>query len=335
MILYLSSAEHTNLLDFTGFCEPDSEMPVKKLVGSFVLKQFVVYDMRNFSHFTDVVLDRVAFGDTDEEFAQAIEEFLTMYQARVTVICEGLSEQDPLFGALLDKGVGNLVRDTEIWGIQQEIRECLSARGMDRYTPGARPDRPDGPEQYHFTCNRVTVAVAGSQPRTGTTTAAVGLCTWLARAGASVCYVEANQSGHLPVLARSYGMQSQKDGWLFEGVLYRTEAPEADVNFIVYDLGCSLTDSRHILERSGPRLLVCGTKPHELGFTVRLQNACQGMRAYLYCPFVAEDMREELAEVLQNDYHKVLFAGYQPELTDGNCNAKQYKTIVAKYITGA
>lgn len=335
MILYLTSVGHTNLLDFTKFCEPDSEMPVKKMVGCFVLKQFVIHDMRNFSHFTDVVLDRPAFTDTDEEFAQAVEEFLTMYSARITVISEGLSEQDPLFQALLDSGVGNLVRDTEIRGIQQEIRECLSDRGMDRYTPGQRPDRSEGQEHYHFECNNVAVAVMGSQARTGTTTAAVGLCTWLAHAGASVCYVEANKSGHLPVLARSYGMQPQKDGWMFEGVLYRTEAPGEDVNFVVYDLGSSFTASHDILERSGLRLLVCGTKPHELGFTIRLQNALSGTRAYLYCPFVAEEMREELAEALQNDYHKILFAGYQPELTDGNCNAKHYKTIVAKYITGA
>ena len=94
MVLYLSSTQHTNLLDFTGFYEPDSEMPVKKMVGNFVLKQFVVYDMRSFAHFTDVVLDRPAFGDTDEEFAQAIEEFLTMYSARMTVICEGLPREE-------------------------------------------------------------------------------------------------------------------------------------------------------------------------------------------------------------------------------------------------
>ena len=31
MILYLSSTQHTNLLDFTGFYEPDSEMPVLHL----------------------------------------------------------------------------------------------------------------------------------------------------------------------------------------------------------------------------------------------------------------------------------------------------------------
>lgn len=38
MILYLSSPQHTNLLDFTGFYEPEGGKVIKKLVGSFVLK---------------------------------------------------------------------------------------------------------------------------------------------------------------------------------------------------------------------------------------------------------------------------------------------------------
>lgn len=94
MILYLSSQQHTNLLDFLA--EKEDALPVKKMTGNFMLKQFVIYDMRNFSHCTELVLDRIAFGDEDRDFAQAIEEFLTMYNARITVICEGLKESDPL-----------------------------------------------------------------------------------------------------------------------------------------------------------------------------------------------------------------------------------------------
>ena len=58
MILYLSSTKHTNLLDFMEDYESDSVL-IKKMIGNFVLKQFVIYDMRNFSHFTEVVLDRL------------------------------------------------------------------------------------------------------------------------------------------------------------------------------------------------------------------------------------------------------------------------------------
>ena len=36
MILYLSSTQHTNLLDFTGWYNADSELPIKKMVGSFI-----------------------------------------------------------------------------------------------------------------------------------------------------------------------------------------------------------------------------------------------------------------------------------------------------------
>lgn len=97
MILYLSSTQNTNLLDFTGWYIVDSEMPIKKMVGNYVLKQFIIYDMRNFSHVTEVVLDRIAFGDSDEEFAEAIEEFFTMYSPRISVICEGLLQDSPLF----------------------------------------------------------------------------------------------------------------------------------------------------------------------------------------------------------------------------------------------
>lgn len=221
MILYLSSVQHTNLLDFTGYYEQDSEMPIKKLVGNFILKQFVVYDMRSFAHFTDVVLDRIAFGDTDQEFVQAIEEFLTMYSARVTVICEGLGQSDALFQALLDSGVGNIVCDTRIQEIQQEIRECLSDRGMTRYLHKECSPQSGGQEKYRFACKNVAVAVTGSQSRIGTTTAAVGLSAWLAHVGASVCYVEANTSKHLETLARSYEMKPEANGWLYEGVHYQ------------------------------------------------------------------------------------------------------------------
>ncbi|HIS62739.1 MAG TPA: hypothetical protein IAC14_10965 [Candidatus Scybalomonas excrementigallinarum] len=49
--------------------------------------------MRNFAHVTELVLDRIAFDDSDEEVAEAIEEFLMMYQVRITLIYEGLKQE--------------------------------------------------------------------------------------------------------------------------------------------------------------------------------------------------------------------------------------------------
>lgn len=150
MILYLSSTQHTNLLDFTGWYNAESEMPIKKMVGNFVLKQFIVYDGANFSHVTEVVLDRIAFGDSDEEFAQAIEEFLTMYNPRISVICEGLLQDSSLFRSLLESGMGNIVCSTDITEIQREILECLSEQGMVRYAAKGATKKAGGRKTYRF-----------------------------------------------------------------------------------------------------------------------------------------------------------------------------------------
>ena len=329
MILYLASTQHTNLLDFTGWYAPDSDTPIKKMVGSFVLQQFVVHDMRNFSHFTDVVLDRLAFGDDDAGFAGAIEEFLTMYHARVTVICEGLSPSDPLFQALLDSGVGNIVCDTEIAAIQQELTESLSETGMTRYNPKERPQKNG--IKYRFSCENVRIAMIGAQPRMGTTTAAMGLCHWLQSVGAAVCFVEKNENGHLPLLARSYGMEQDGDGWRFEGVQYRRQEPEAPVHFIVRDMGSSGV----VPQETDLMVMLCGTKAWELPYTAKLKRTQEGNHAWLLCPFVVEEAREDVADALQDDYHKVLFLDYQPEPTDGAANAKQFKMMITKYIAGA
>ena len=152
MILYLSSQQHTNLLDFLA--EKEDALPIKKMTGNFMLKQFVIYDMRNFSHCTELVLDRIAFGDEDRDFAQAIEEFLTMYNARITVICEGLKESDPLCRALLDAGVGNIVTDVEIRGMQEEIMQSLSSQGMTRYEPKEQKKTERKGERYRWVLPR-------------------------------------------------------------------------------------------------------------------------------------------------------------------------------------
>ena len=334
MILYLSSTQHTNLLDFTGWYDANSEMPIKKMVGSFVLKQFIIYDMRNFSHFSEVVLDRIAFGDSDKEFAEAIEEFLTMYSPRITVICEGLKPDSPLFQALLNSGVGNIVCDTEISAIQREITECLSEQGMIRYHPKERTKQAEGIKHYRFDCENIHIAVISSQPRMGATTMAIGLSSWLAAVGASVCYIEENDSGILTGMAADYDMEPDGDGWRLDGVHYGKSPIKEPVNFIVHDIGF-MTSLNETVQTADMLLTVCGTKPYELPHTMLLLKKLETMDTYVLCPFTHEKVKGDYAAFLQNDFHKVLFLEYQPELTDGMSNAKTYKTMMTQYIAGA
>ena len=114
--------------------------------------------------------------------------------------------------------------------------------------------------------------------------------------------------------------------------------PQGEFQFVVYDFGGDANrwrGQRGLLEKAGQRLLVCGTKPHELGFSAWLKREFAGMGAWLLCPFVAEGIREELIKVLQDGQHRVKFLDYQPELMDGGGNAGVYRKVVAEYTMEA
>lgn len=327
MILYLSSQQHTNLLDFLA--EKEDALLVKKMTGNFMLKQFVIYDMRNFSHCTELVLDRIAFGDEDRDFAQAIEEFLTMYNARITVICEGLQEGDSLFRSLLDAGVGNIVTNVEIRGMQEEIRQSLSSQGMTRYSPKERKKPKVQGEYYHFTADGVRIAMIGSQSRIGTTTMALGFAAWLGSVGASVAYVEKNARGIIPYLAEAYEMDEEAGGYRLEKMWYGVQTPSAGFHFLLedYGIGKPTTDADILL-------LVCGTKPYEIIHTVKLLEQYETKTAFILCPFVEKALQDTYVEAFQTDYHKVFFLEYQPDCMNGSPNAKLFRTIIKRYIAG-
>ena len=296
MILYLSSQQHTNLLDFLA--EQEDALPVKKMTGNFMLKQFVVYDMRNFSHCTELVLDRIAFGDEDRDFAQAIEEFLTMYNTRITVICEGLKENNPLFGALLSAGVGNIVTNVEIRGMQEEIRQSLSSQGMTKYHPKERKQPKAQGEHYRFMADGVRIALVSSQSRIGTTTTALGFTSWLGSVGASVAYVERNDSGIISYLSDAYEMDEEAGGNRLEKMWYGTQPPDAGFHFLIEDYGTGRPEvDTDIL------LLVCGTKPYEIVHTMKLLEKYDTKPAFVLCPFVEASLQDTYVEAFQTDYH--------------------------------
>ncbi len=327
MILYLTSQQHTNLLDF--LTEQTDALPIKKMTGNFMLKQFVIYDMRNFSHCTELVLDRDAFGDDDIHFAEAIEEFLTMYNARITVICEGLQESAPLCHDLLEAGVGNIVTAEEIGAIQNEIRQSLSGQGMTRYKPKERTKPQEKEKLYQFATEGVRITMVSSQSRIGTTTMALGLTAWLGSVGASVAYVEHNSSGMIPYLSEAYEMDEEAGGFRLEKMWYGTQNPDAGCHFIVEDYGTNLPE-----EVGEVVVLVCGTKPYEIAHTMKLLQRYETTPAFVLCPFVDKTLYDTYADAFQSDYHKVLFAEYQPDCMNGKPNEKVFTSMIETYIAG-
>lgn len=326
MILYLTTQAHMNLLDF--YVEKE-EVPVRKMTGTFILQQFVVYDMRNFTHCTELVLDRYACRDSDAGFVKAIEEFAAMYQARVTVIVEGLPKDSDLFYGLLEAGVGNIITECEIAKQQEEIERSLSSQGLKKYRIREKEEVYQEGERFQFSCSRVQIAVVGAQARIGTTTAALGLVNWLAEVGGRACYVEANGSGHMDSLTADYEMEPEDHGFVLDRVGYYPSQPEQEYSFIVTDYGTGEPSPGTDI-----MLLVCGTKPYELSYTQLFLERYENQKAIILFPFVDRPLWRVYEDAFSTDCHKVLFLKYQPDCLNGIPNGSIYKTIIKPCIAG-
>ncbi len=330
MILYLTNAKTTNLLDF--LLEQKEAYPLHKIEGNIDMKNFVIRDMANYSHFAEIVINKEIVVNDDKTFVHAIEEFHTMYDARITVICEELEETSSLFKALLSIGVGNIITSSNLVEIQRDIVSCLSVSGLNRYEASERVKPKPKHEHYNFKCSNVRIGVVGSQSRIGTTTFALGLVNWLGKVGATACYIEANKSNILSYIAKEYGLAGVKESFEVDSMQFSKAAPEQPCNFEVYDFGSLNEKIISNLEYMQEVVLTCGVKIYELPYTALSLKELRETSIYVSPTFFAEETMERYENVFANEMHEVLQPVYQPDFMNSELARVNYKKMIEKYI---
>lgn len=93
-----------------------------------------------------------------------------------------------------------------------------------------------------WNCSNIVIVVAGTDRRTGTTTAAIHLCKCLNEHGAKVCYSEAVLEGHkhLQYIAEECDFVKEEDCYQKENINFYTDSvydTNAGYNFIILDVG--------------------------------------------------------------------------------------------------
>ncbi|MNW42753.1 hypothetical protein D3C74_199340 [compost metagenome] len=338
MILYLTRDVRINLLDFL---EMEQELPVKKLVGSFSLLSFVIKDMRHFAHVRYVVLDREAMTEPDEELIQALMSYQTIYDIRVVVIKEGLPASSPFLLKLIQIGILNLVTAIELEEIRNELRECFSEGGMQRFKPviprmieenNSFHIQHDENEHYQFTCSNLKIAIAGCDRRVGVTTTAMNFVCWINAHGGNACYVEANSNNHLAHVIHLFDPEKTGNAYVLEGNdLYLTRELNKDYNVIVLDCGV-LGEQRLQDDFTSAHLrLLCGSAmPYELARFYRALERCSKFPTQPIGLFVPEDIQPYLIETISRD---ILFGDNSHDLFNANINGKLFESLLQSYLS--
>jgi len=334
MLLYLSSNDHINLLDFLN---DEHGIIIKKLSGTFSLRQFVLGDLRSLNHFQYMVIDLNAIKDSNSDIMEAVNAYKKMFTSRLIFYIEDMKAHHDLVHKLIENGILNIVTATDIEAIKAELLKSISDLGMNKRDIMLKLSPNDfsfktSAEIYKFSKKEIKIAVTGVQHRVGTTTMAINLANYLSSIGAKVCYVEANEHDHLRKLPAFYqGMTSKDDVILYNGVKYLSLQSEChdEFDFIIYDMG--VVDNRIIsaIRKNCDAGILCATgKPYEVNDIEKHKNLLDATPLNIVFSFVAESDQHKYLK-LHKDIH---FSNYTPNYFDGEINEIVWTTVIKPFI---
>jgi len=334
MLLYLSSNDHINLLDFLN---DEHGIIIKKLSGTFSLRQFVIGDLKSLDHFQYMIIDLNAIKDSNSDILDAVNAFKKMFTSRLIFYIENMKAHHDLVLKLIENGIFNIVTATDIEAIKAELLKSISDLGMSKRDIILKLAPNDfsfktSAEIYKFSKKEIKIAVTGVEYRVGTTTMAINFANYLSSIGAKVCYVEANEHDHLSKLPAFYqGMTSRDDVILYNGVKYLSLHSEChdEFDFIIYDMG--VIDNRIIsaIRKNCDAAILCATgKPYEVNDIEKHKNLLDTTSLNTIFSFVAEPDQYKYLKL----YRDIHFSNYTPNYFDGEVNKVIWRTAIKPFV---
>ncbi|WP_406242047.1 hypothetical protein ACF3M2_14170 [Tissierella carlieri] len=347
MLLYLSSNENIELFDFLV---EENGMLVEKLSGEFLLKKFVVHDMRNLSHFSYIAIDLEAIKDSIEDIIEGIKAFKTMYDARIILFTEK-TDVEYLNKIIDEANIYNIVSGKTIDKIQKEIRTCLGEQGMSKHYAKMAVNLGYDENQdiennsglslakeksiKQFDAKNIKIIVSGVMNRIGTTTTAMNLAAFLSELGAKVSYTEGNESNHLKSIIHSYFFFNNpiiNDCFTDGKVDYYLQGniPIDNYNFNIIDIGVLTPKNLKVTEIGDINILCAGSKPYELSYlNEALKMLKEVVKFNITLPL---ELKEDIEKTDEYKGLKIHFAKYSPLLFDKSINTDTWKAILSDYL---
>ena len=334
MLLYLSSNDHINLLDFLN---DEHGIIIKKLSGTFSLKQFVLGDLRSLNHFQYMVIDLNAIKDSNSDIMEAVNAYKKMFTSRLIFYIEDMKGHHDLVHKLIENGIYNIVSATDIEAMKSEFLKSISDLGISKREVMLKLNPNDSSfntaiHAYEFSKKEIKIAVTGVQHRVGTTTMAINLANYLSNIGVKVCYVEANEHDHLSKLPAFYqGMTSKDDVILYNGLKYLSLHSEChdEFDFIIYDMGVINSKIIGAIRNNCDAAVLCATgKPYEVRDIEKHKSLLDKTSINTVFSFVAESDQHKYLKL----YKDIHFSSYTPNYFDGEVNKVIWSSVIKPFI---
>lgn len=234
----------------------------------------------------------------------------------------------------------NLVTADTLDAVTEELTECLSDDGMQKYVVPPIPVEPEqleSPaesepiEQYQWNAKNIKIAVAGAQRRSGVTVTTFNMAEWLAARGAEVCYVEMNTNQHLQLLITIFDAEKDGEHYAIDGIdCYLTNELDRDYTFILYDCG-ELHTIPTTFKEADIRLLCGSILPYEIPAFHKAVAACGNLPITKIGLCVPKEFQDYCVSLFGED---IQIAEASHDLFANNVNGHIYHPLIQQYIAG-
>ncbi len=268
-----------------------------------------------------------------------------MYDIRIIIVAMGYPNDTPILGRLFAEGIYNIVTADKVKELHEEMSLCLNP-GMEykdamkfRINPETNTKQPKVIVQKQKLKQIVSVGVCGALHRTGTTSQALGITSFLNQNGYSACYIEDNGHGHMETLQEFYDIKKKKNNL----INYRDtdiyiepdikEVLKGGYDFLVHDLGMFEEVGAKQFLLKDIKIICAGSKPWEAACLNEVFKKVDGYNdIHFIFNFTPKETENDIRNLMGKYGSKSYFANYSPDIFDSISSQKIYKQIFEEFI---
>ena len=288
-----------------------------------------------------LVIDIEQYADDAEMIIDRILKIRDAVNCKIIIYAVSYSPQSEIISGLYEKGIKNYIFSTYLSDKKEDLELCINGYyenfGYEKKRGiifGDIEEEKEGDEKTQV----ITIGVAGSVRRMGTTTQALQLVKYLSFKGYRAAYIEMNNHGYAFSVAKSY-KEAQKDD--VDGVVryqsvdmyYKAdrlmEIQDKGYEYMIYDYGVySEHDFNKVsfLEKD-IQIFVVGSKPDEFDSTYDVIKNNFYNEAFYIFNFTSDSEKKDLMELMDEKSNYTFFAESAKDPFT-YCNSDIYEKII-------
>lgn len=258
-----------------------------------------------------------------EEIADMLSRIQKVTKSIFIVLAMNYSPQSALIQNIQNIGLSHVVLSQNLSEIKHQLEQIFHLETGQSSIP-VQTVIPEPIPASRTGRNFQTIAIAGANPRMGTTTQALQFVKYLLFRGQKACYIQMNGSDYISALKQGYEIQSEDSSLgrvtyqnvdLFEKQDKIAHVRRLDYDFYVYDYGVCTSPSfqRVSFLEKDRKFLVCGTSPEELCKTNDALSEFYDTDLQYIFNLVPENERKDILSMMEEKASQVYFTGYTPD----------------------